>query len=180
MIIKCSDEELQQLVELGVLKVKSKNEYYIETKPDIFGENHMILVNTFDSDDFRESSKRGDGKVLPVDSFLEAFPTPGEVRNMLSSINAVMPRTLKSGVKSKMQSKLVELSKRYTPIEILNVVKFEVKKRVETSLQTGRNELQFMQAAGSWLNNDANFESIFEEMNAKTNKQVGNDELNFL
>lgn len=156
MKLICSQKEAEHLIKLGVLKVKAKDEYYIETKPNIIGEIHMILVSV--SNEIEANSG-----CLDVDRFLKAFPTPLESKNMLVAIDGFMSRSLRSGVKDKMQKKLNELSKKYSPDEILGMVAYEVKKRVESSLINNRNELQYMQAAGSWLNNDANIEALYEE-----------------
>lgn len=163
MQIVCSEDELKELFSLGVLKVKSQNEYYIETKPDIRGESHIVLVCV--STDVPAKTN-----VLHVDDFIKAFPTPLEARQLLLGINGNMTRSLRTGVKLNMQKKLQKLSAKFTKEQIIAAVKYEVNQRVENSLLLGKNELQFMQAAGSWLNNDANIESIIEELGAVVEK----------
>lgn len=163
MQLVCGNEELNELFNLGVLKVKSQGEYYIETKPNIKGESHIILVCV--STDVQTKNN-----VLHVDDFIKAFPTPLESKQLLLGINGNMTRSLRTGVKIKMQKKLQELSKKYTKEQIVAAVKFEVNQRVENSLLVGKNELQYMQAAGSWINNDANIESIIEELENSNEK----------
>ncbi len=159
MYLSGSKSEIMNLVSNGVLKMKNKDEYYIEAKSNSGNEPYIILVSISDLPE-----KSNNSQEINVEDFLKAFPTPSEAKVMLLPINGILNRSLRTGTKSKMQLKLNNFCKNHPNVNIIDLVKHEVKKRVTTSLRTNRNELQFMRASEAWLNDDANIDSLIDEV----------------
>ena len=165
MKIICNEEELKSLVKLGVLKAKSLNEYYIETKPDFTGKSQMILVSLSEEEELKNG-------ILKAADYLAAFPTSVQYSKLLlPALGEVPHRNLRTGTTSKLQPRLKVLAKKYKPEEIISMIKLEIDTRVKSSFQNGQNALQYMQGAASWLNNDGNMEALYEELKNINNLQ---------
>ena len=157
MRLICSTEELLALSKDGILKVKSKDEYYLETRPNLLGESVTIIVTTSDKE--VKSTK-----ILDTDVFINAFPTPAIIKKYLCITGGELFRNLRTGRKDVIRRNLINLSKKYTPDDVLNIIKYEVEWRVKNSLKSGRNEFQFMSAAEAWSNNDVNVDAMYQNM----------------
>lgn len=147
-------EEIEENAKLGILKLVSKDEYMIETRPDAFGKIHQIKVLV--------EHAAVQNKVLSVDAYLQQFPTIAESAKLLKLVSSKLSRNLRTGNKDKIQRKLLSLSKQFTPEEIAGAIKEEIELRVTQSNKTGRNELNYMQGAEAWCNNTANVEEMVE------------------
>lgn len=187
MLLTGSKSEIMDLVSKGVLKMKNKNEYYIEAKPFSGGESHIILVSILETPTTHKAvevvveTTVETGIKTTVEDFLKAFPTPTEAKSMLLPINGTLNRSLRSGNKIRMQTKINQFSIQNPEINIVELVKHEVRKRVKSSLSTNKNDLQFMQASEAWLNNDANIDILIDEVyNNKSDNSETEMDLNFV
>ena len=157
MRLIATPDEIDKFTKSGVLKIKSKNEYFIEVS-DLKSVKHQIDVemNT-------EPTNKPSNKVLEYDKYWEAFPTPTEIKKMLSGITISYPRNLRTGSKDTIQKRLIKLSKTYTPDDIINTIKFEVSQRAKESMNTNRDMFKFMKGAEPWSNDEGNIMTMFEE-----------------
>lgn len=157
MKLVATPDEIDKFSKLGILKVKSKNEYFIEVS-DLKSVKHQIDVemNT-------EPTNRPSNKVLEYDKYWEAFPTPTEIKKILNGLSIQYPRNLRTGSKDTIQKRLIKLSKSFTPDDIINTIKFEVAMRAKESMNTGKDVFKFMKGAEPWSNDEGNIITMFEE-----------------
>lgn len=174
MKLIATPEEIQKFTKLGVLKIKSKDSYFIETNADLKGIKHEIEVemNT-------EPTNKPSNKVLEYDKYWRAFPTPSEIRIILKGIGVRDTRNLRTGSRETTQKRLIKLSKSYSPQEILDTIKYEVSLRTKESLATGKNKFEFMKAAEAWANDEGNISVMYEEMKNPLGKKVGSSNSNY-
>jgi hypothetical protein len=165
MKLVATPDEIDKFSKLGILKVKSKNEYFIEVS-DLKSVKHQIDVemNT-------EPTNKPSNKVLEYDKYWEAFPTPSEIKKMLGGFVSY-PRNLRTGSKDTIQKRLIKLSKSFTPQDIIDTIKFEVSMRSKESMNTGKDVFKFMKGAEPWANDEGNIITMFNEM--KSSLKGGN------
>ena len=182
MKLTASPEEIDKYSQLGILKIKSKDQYFIDVI-DLKGNKHSIEM-VMDT----EPTNKISHKVLEYDKYWDAFPTPAEIKKKLSGIGVQFARNLRSGVRSTIQKRLINLSKTYSPSDILNTIAYEVLIRTKESIATNKNKFDFMKGAEPWCNDEGNISVMFAEMknslrggsNSPQNNNSFNDDFTFV
>jgi len=165
LILKCSKEDLNNLVKEGIVEPRGNNIYVIYTKPDLKNNSFPLLVEHSESND--EIPFMKELQVSNLDSpkslewwykqFREAFPN-----NASKHLGIDDGTNLRTGSKSKIKKGLQKMiDEGYSLSDVVNAVKYEVWFRIKQSTGS-ENKLEFMKRMQTWVGDMNNIEVMIE------------------
>ena len=166
MKLQCSDEELNQLIQHGVVEPKNNHEFRIYLKADLTGQSRRLEIEC--SNNVVYANSEGALPTTMKEKSIDEIYS--ELRDLfpvdtLSLFGREGGRNLRSGRKDKIIAHLKKhRAEGYNLSAIVTAAKYEIWSRFTTSTGS-ENKLDFMQGLEAWLNNTGNIDGMIERAN---------------
>jgi len=165
LVLKCSKEDLNNLIKECIVEPRGNNAFIIYTKSDLKNNSFPLLVEYLEDNNEDsivnelESINSNSTKTLEkwYKEFRESFPN-----NASKHLGIDDGTNLRTGSKVKIKKGLQKLvDEGYSLQDVINAVKYEVWFRIKQSTGS-ENKLEFMKRMQTWVTDINNIEVMIE------------------
>lgn len=163
LVLKCSEEDLNNLIKQSIIEPGGNNTFILYTKANLKGQCYPVLIDYDEADIDIPTIKRleNNNSVKTLENWYKefrlTFPT-----NASEHLGIEDGTNLRVGNKTKIKKSLQKLiDEGFAMQDVLEAAQYEVWFRIKQSTAS-ENKLEFMKRMQTWVNDESNLEVMIE------------------